>query len=254
MSARPPSSATPWRASAVGDAGPVRMHQHAAGVEEHGVDARRRAGRGSVASDRGRACVIVRHPSTPGRNRARVAVARALSRWRSATIGWIATRAAPGRSPARRRDAPASSTRADRQHHRVVAFELEEQRLAPAADARPPPPGRPRRRSRSSAPRGRAPCRAPSRRRRRAPCAARTRACAATPCRRARRRGRSAASSVASTAKPADSVLIIRSRKTFSRTCCAIVFGLSIGRFGSRPRTAACAGPSIAAASPSVCT
>jgi len=42
-----------------------------------------------------------------------------------------------------------------------------------------------------------------------------------------------AASSVASVANAADIVLISRSRKTFSRTCCVIVLSSSTGRFGS---------------------
>ena len=75
--------------------------------------------------------------------------------------------------------------------------------------------------------------RSTSRRRRRAPCARRSRGCAAPPCRPARRTSPTAASSVASAAKAAESVLIIRSRKMFSRTCCGSVFRSSTGRFGS---------------------
>ena len=61
----------------------------------------------------------------------------------------------------------------------------------------------------------------------------RSRASAATPCRRARRRARPPRAASPAARTPPTASLIIRSRKTFSRTCCGIVFRSSTGRFGS---------------------
>ena len=65
--------------------------------------------------------------------------------------------------------------------------------------------------------------RARSPRPRRAPCARRSRACAAPPSRRARRTGRSPRAASPGARTPRVSVLIMRSRNTFSRTCCGSV-------------------------------
>ena len=78
--------------------------------------------------------------------------------------------------------------------------------------------------------------RAPAPAPRRAPSAGRSPASAATRCRRARRRVRPPRAASRDTANAADSTLMNRSRKTFSRTCCGIVRRFSTGRLAIEPR------------------
>ena len=123
-----------------------------------------------------------------------------------------------------------------REDDRVVALQLEQQRL-PRGRPAPPAPGPTRRRRASSRPPATASSGARGRARRRAPSAGRSRACAAPRCRRARRRGRRRRAAWPAPRTPPTARVIMRSRKTFSRTCCSIVRRSSTGRFGSRRAT-----------------